>query len=61
VRQANDVSEPKPSAWARARFGDVAGEMGRAVARAIHQAHELAMAAHISSMLTSNDAYGATL
>jgi hypothetical protein len=55
------VSEPKPSGWAQARFGDVAEEMSRAVARAIHQAHELAMAAHISSMLTSNDAYGATL
>jgi hypothetical protein len=35
--------------------------MSRAVSRAVHQAHDLAMAAHISSMLNSNDAYGATL
>jgi hypothetical protein len=55
------VSELKPSAWAQARFGGVAGDMARAVARAIHQAHGLAMDAHISSTLRSNDAYGATL
>lgn len=55
------MSELKPSAWAQARFGGGAGDMARAVARAIHQAHGLAMDAHISSTLRSNDAYGATL
>ena len=55
------MSELKPSTWVRARFGGVAGDMARAVARAIHQAHGLAMDAHISSTLRSNDAYGATL
>jgi hypothetical protein len=55
------VSDPKPSPWAQAHFGDVAGDLARAVARAIHEAHGLAMAAHVSSMLQSNDAYGATL
>ena len=55
------MDELKPSAWARARFGGVTGDMARAVARAMHQAHGLAMDAHISSTLRSNDAYGATL
>jgi hypothetical protein len=56
-----DVSELKPSAWAQTRFGGVAGDMARVVACAVHQAHGLAMDAHISSTLRSNDAYGATL
>ena len=55
------MSEPKPSAWAQARFGDVAGDLAQAVSRAIYQAHDLALAAHISGGLQSNDAYGATL
>jgi hypothetical protein len=55
------VSEPKPSAWAQARFGDVASELARTVSRAIYQAHDLAMAAHVSGGLQSNDTYGATL
>jgi hypothetical protein len=50
-----------PSAWAEARFGAAAGELSRAVPEAIHRAHELALAAHVSSALRSNDAYGATL
>jgi hypothetical protein len=55
------VDEPKFSAWAVRCFGDVAGEFARAVARAIHQAHGLALAAHVSSELATNDAYGVTL
>jgi hypothetical protein len=55
------VSEPKPSAWRQARFGEAGGELAQAVARAIHQAHARALSAHINSRLTSNDAYGAAL
>lgn len=55
------MSEPKPSPWAQASFGEVAGDLARAVSRAIHQAHDRALAAHISSGLNSNDAYGAAL
>lgn len=55
------MDELKPSTWAQAHFGGVTGDMARAVARAIHHAHGLAMDAHISSTLRSNDAYGATL
>jgi hypothetical protein len=35
--------------------------MARAVAKAIYQAHDRAMAAHVSGMLESNDTYGVTL
>ncbi len=52
---------PQPSGWAEARFGAVAGELCRAVPEAIHRAHELALAAHVSGALATNDAYGATL
>jgi hypothetical protein len=55
------VSGPKPSRWARASFGATAADLTEAVTLAIHQAHALAMAAHISSTLRPNDAYGATL
>jgi hypothetical protein len=55
------VIEPKPSAWARERFGDEAGDLALAVARAMYQAHDRAMAAHISSELDTNDAYGVTM
>ena len=55
------MNESKPSLWAHTRFGDVAGDLARAVARAIYQAHGRALAAHISGGLTSNDAYGAAL
>ena len=55
------MTEPRPSAWAQARFGDGAGELAQAVARAIHRAHDRALAAHVSSGLASNDAYGATM
>jgi hypothetical protein len=55
------VSEAKPSTWARERLGDEAAELGQAVASAIHQAHSRALAAHISSELASNDAYGVAL
>jgi hypothetical protein len=55
------VSEAKPSAWAQAHFGDGAGELAQAVARAIHQAHGRALAAHIGGGLAFNDAYGVTL
>lgn len=53
--------EPQPSAWAQERFGAAATELSHVVPLAIHRAHELAMAAHVSSTLTSNDAYGSTL
>ena len=55
------MSELKPSQWAQARFGPAAADLTEAVTLAIHQAHGLAMDAHISSTLRSNDAYGATL
>lgn len=55
------MSEPKPSAWAQARFGNAANDLARAIPRAVYQAHEQALAAHISGGLHSNDAYGATL
>jgi hypothetical protein len=55
------VSEPKPPAWAQARFGHAAGDLARAISRAIYQAHEMALAAHVCGGLASNDTYGATL
>jgi hypothetical protein len=55
------VDEPKPSAWGRERFGDAASDLARAVARAIHQAHDRALAAHLRGGLSSNDTYGVTL
>ena len=55
------MSGLKPSRWARASFGATAADLTEAVTLAIHQAHALAMAAHVSSTLRSNDAYGATL
>jgi hypothetical protein len=55
------VSEPKPSAWAQARFGDDADAFAWAVSKAIYRAHDQALGAHISGGLLSNDAYGATL
>ncbi|HZR49227.1 MAG TPA: hypothetical protein VFB06_06890 [Streptosporangiaceae bacterium] len=55
------MSEPKASAWAQARFTDAANDMAQAISRAVYQAHEQALAAHISGGLQSNDAYGATL
>lgn len=55
------MSEAKPTAWARERFGGAAEDMAAAVSRAIHQAHGRALAAHLSGGLTSNDTYGVTL
>jgi hypothetical protein len=55
------VGEPKSSAWAQERFGEIADDLARAVARAIYQAHDVAMAAHIGGGLQSNDTYGVTL
>ena len=51
----------KPSAWAAATLGAAAADLTDAVTHAIYHAHELATAAHVSSTLRSNDAYGATL
>ena len=53
--------EPKPSPWAISRFGAAAADLSQAAPLAINRAHELAMAAHVSSTLTTNDAYGSTL
>lgn len=61
ARRTGDVTEPKASAWAQSRFGDVAADLARAAAQAIHQAHAMALAAHVSGGLDSNDTYGATL
>ena len=47
--------------WARRRFGDVAGDLGQAVAAGIQEAHRLALLAHLGSELSTNDAYGSTL
>jgi len=55
------VSEPKLSAWAQSRFGDMANDLARAVSRAVYQAHEQAVAAHVNGGLRSNDAYGSTM
>ena len=55
------MSEPKPSAWVQARFGDMANDLARAVSRAVYQAHEQALAAHVNGGLQSNDAYGSTM
>ncbi|WP_239339559.1 hypothetical protein [Frankia sp. CiP3] len=55
------MENPQPSGWAEARFGALAGELCRAIPEAIHRAHELALAAHVSAELATNDAYGATL
>jgi hypothetical protein len=55
------VIEPKPSSWAVARFGAVANDLTRAFSRAIHQAHEQGLGAHVGGRLDSNDSYGSTL
>lgn len=53
--------EPKPTAWAQARFGGIANDLTQAFSRAVHQAHAQGLAAHISGGLHSNDSYGATM
>jgi hypothetical protein len=58
---SNPVSEMNPSPWARERFGDVASALLGVLPAAIQQAHCRASAAHLSSELASNDAYGSTL
>ena len=55
------MSEPKSTAWTQERFGDEAGDLAWAAARAIHNAHDRALAAHLRGGLTSNDTYGVTL
>lgn len=55
------MSDLKPSAWSQDRFGAAAADLARAVPRAIYRAHGLAMDAHVSGGLHSNDTYGATL
>jgi hypothetical protein len=61
VRRKWDVSEPKPSAWAQARFGGIANDLTQAFSRAVHQAHARGLAAHIGGGLQSNDSYGSTM
>jgi hypothetical protein len=56
-----DVIEPKPSDWVEARFGAAANDLTKALSRAVHQAHDRALSAHISGGLQSNDSYGGTL
>ncbi|KRD43027.1 hypothetical protein ASE38_01710 [Cellulomonas sp. Root930] len=51
----------EPSPWAAARFGALATEMSRAVARAVSTAHHDAVAAHIAGNMKSNDTYGNTM
>jgi hypothetical protein len=55
------VIEPKPTAWAQARFGAVAEDLAQAFSRAVYQAHEQGLGAHAGGRLDSNDAYGSTL
>jgi hypothetical protein len=55
------VDEMTPSVWARDRFGTAATDMITAVTLAIHEAHRLAMGAHVGGGLSSNDSYGSTL
>lgn len=55
------MSEMKPSAWVRERFGDAAEEFLHAIPLAIHHAHQQALAAHIAGEINANDAYGNTL
>jgi len=55
------VIEPKPSDWLQARFGPAANDLMQAFSRAVYQAHERALRAHISGGLQSNDSYGGTL
>ena len=53
--------QSEPSVWAQQRFGQAAPELTVAVSAAVQYAHERALAAHVASGLTSNDAYGATM
>ncbi|MGW9567017.1 hypothetical protein [Prescottella equi] len=55
------MSDLKCSEWSRERFGDAAEEFLQAIPLAIQGAHEQAVAAHIASELSTNDAYGNTL
>lgn len=55
------VTEMKPSAWVRERFGDAAEEFLHAIPLALHRAHQQSVAAHIAGELRTNDAYGNTL
>lgn len=47
--------------WARRRFGDVAGDLAQAIPAGMQEAHRRAVAAHLASELSTNDAYGAAL
>ncbi|SEP29481.1 hypothetical protein [Trujillonella endophytica] len=51
----------RASEWAQRRFGDVAENLGPAVAAGIQEAHRLALRAHLGGELSTNDTYGATL
>lgn len=55
------VTETKPSAWVRERFGDATEEFLHAIPLAMRRAHQQSVAAHIASELRTNDAYGNTL
>lgn len=55
------MTEPKPSAWAHARFGGTASDLTQAFSRAIYQAQGRGLAAHIGGALHSNDSYGVTM
>ncbi len=52
------MSETELSGWAIDRFGATAPELVRAVPEAIWRAHERALAGHIATEETHNDAYG---
>lgn len=49
------------SQWANATFGSAAAELSLAAFTAMNEAHELALRAHITAEMESNDTYGHTL
>lgn len=55
------MTDTETSTWAYERFGGAAPLMRDAAFRAMHDAHALALSAHLASELSTNDAYGSTL
>lgn len=53
--------EPKPSPWAQVCFGAVTNDLLQGFSRAVRQAHEQGLAAHVAGRLSSNDSYGSTM
>lgn len=49
------------SQWAKTTFGSAAEELSLVVSAALREAHELALRAHVTAEMKSNDTYGHTL